>query len=75
MVNEIDQQEHVCVIQGYYYYRMVNDHKQRYTEEHPETKIEYINIFNLVNFEIFLPKHRLFQVNMEDIETAQEPHN
>jgi uridine kinase len=43
MVNEIVQQEHVFVIQGDYYYRMVNDRKQIYKEEHQETKIDSIN--------------------------------
>ncbi len=37
MVNEIVQIEHVFVIQQDYYYRMVNDHKQIYKEEHRET--------------------------------------
>jgi hypothetical protein len=38
MVNEIDQQEHVFVIQGDYYYRMVNDRKQIHTKEHQVTR-------------------------------------
>jgi len=38
MVNEIDQQEHVFVIPGDYYYQMVNDHKQKHKEEHQETR-------------------------------------
>jgi hypothetical protein len=37
MVNETDQQEHVFVIPGDYYYRMVNDRKQIHTKEHQET--------------------------------------
>jgi uridine kinase len=76
MVNEVVQKEHVFVIQGDYYYQMVNDHKQIHKEEHQETKIEENKYVNLVDFfKVILPKHQLFRVHMEDIEIIQEPHN
>jgi len=50
MVNEVVQKEHVFVIQGDYYYQMVNDHKQIHKEEHQETKIEENKYVNLVDF-------------------------
>jgi hypothetical protein len=74
-VNEIVRKEPAFVIQQDYYYQMVNDHKQIYKVKHRETKNSYE--FNLFLFLIvfFLPKHQLFQVNMEDIDKVQELHN
>ena len=45
MANEIVQQEHVCVIQVDYYYRMVNVRKRIHREAHRETKLKENNLF------------------------------
>jgi hypothetical protein len=76
MVNETVRKEHVFVIQQDYYYRMVNDHKQIRKVKHRATKIliKIIHINMIFEF-ILLPKHQLFQENMEDIERVQELHN
>lgn len=74
MVNEIDRQEHVFVIQEDYYHRMVNDHKQKHRVKHRETKLKFIGLLVIVYSSISLPKHRLFQENMEDIGIILAPH-
>lgn len=74
MVNEIVPIGHVFVIQQDYYYRMVNDHIRICKVKHQATKILFKNLVE--NFSRnFIPKHQLFQVNMEDIDKVQELHN
>ena len=76
MVNDIDQQERIFVVQQDYYYRMVNARKRICREEHRETNKRMKTSFDgRESFLFLLPKHRLFQVNMEDIGTIPEQHN
>lgn len=76
MVNDIDQQERIFVVQQDYYYRMVNARKRIYREEHQETNKRMNMSFDRRESLFFLlPKHRLLQVNMEDIGIIPEQHN
>ena len=74
MANEIDQQGRVFVIREDYYYRMVNAHKQKHRAKHRETKQEKNPIGSSFIRASYLPRHRLFRENMEDIERVPVRH-